>query len=314
MSASRRLFKNRARADLAAAKSVLSRLDPDDYFGRAGLEGRSGELEANLDQLDQAVPDTFASAALFFGGAPVVGSVGVESSFGGLAVNKFQDLVAKLYLDDKGDLGQRGPLPDRHETTLHITGVLKGSFGFLLEELPANGSLLETPLKSAVARAVQLLSAFGDENDEVFDQILGDTGARTLATAQDFFNHLSSNNATVRLVTEERELDVLGTAITRATERALSATVVETEEPFVATLRGLLPETHMFELMFSDERGVVTGRVSKTMSAHDLSSVLASNLNQQVLGRLKVRTATRQGEMVRRSFILLELTPTAQAR
>ena len=312
MSASRRLSMTRTSAELAAAKSVLSTPEPEDYFGRVSLESRANELEAELAALDHAQPDTAASAALFFGGAPVVGSVGIESGFGGLAITKFQDLVAKLYLEERGELGQRGPLADRHETTLHVTSVLRGSFGFLLEELPTNGTLLETPLKTAVGRAVQLLSAFGGDNDEAFDQVLEDTGARTLATAQDFFSHLSSNDATIRLVTEERELDVPATAISRAAERALSTKVADTEEPFVGTLRGLLPETHMFELMLVDERGIITGRVAKSMSAHDLSGFLMSSLNRQVSGRLKVRTVTRRGEVVRTSFTLLELLPAAQ--
>jgi hypothetical protein len=62
---------------------------------RLSLESRRNELIAVIEGYTPH-EEQAASAALFFGGRPVAGNRGIESEIGGLAVTKFQDLVAKL--------------------------------------------------------------------------------------------------------------------------------------------------------------------------------------------------------------------------
>jgi hypothetical protein len=307
MSASRRIQAKRVAAELSSVDSVLSTIDANDYFGRLSLEGRKTQLQEQLSDSIASAEETSASAALFFGGAPVFGNIGVESGFGGMAISKFQDLVAKLLIDDREGLGQRGPLPAHEDAKLHITGVMRGSFGFLLEEIDQEASLWDTPLKAAVTKATRLLEAFADQNEEAFEQILEVTDQRSLATANDFFSLLASNHATLRLVTGAEEMQVDTAAVERATKRGLTSTVEEHEEEQLGVLSGLLPQTHMFELL-GHTGGVISGRVSRTISTETLSGMLAGMLNQPVIASLKVREVLRDGVIARRSYTLISLT------
>lgn len=309
MTVSRKLARNRAAADLASVTAVLSRLQPDDYFNRVGLEGRRQELEAEVAQQADEAHDTAASAALFFGGGPVVGSQGIESGFAGDAISRFQDLVAKLAIEERGVLHQRGPLPAHEDAKLHVTGILRGSFGFHLEELHPLVGLFDSPLKNAVAKATRIIEAFSDANEDAFEQALEATDPRSLAAAKSFFALLGSSNATLRLETANEKLEVNLPAIERAIERADSSHVEEDEETVSGRLAGLLPNTHMFELNVADVREVLSGRVSKGISKELLATLLQRYLNEPVLARLVVRRVYRREDLVRTSYALQEVSP-----
>jgi hypothetical protein len=127
MSSLRKLERDRARAVLASINATLEQLTDEDVMMRFGLESRRDELLASIGDLDK-VEDHSASAALFFGGRPVVGNRGIESEFGGNVLTKFQDLVAKLLAaQEVGSLGQRGVVPNKAAATLHITNIVRGS-------------------------------------------------------------------------------------------------------------------------------------------------------------------------------------------
>lgn len=149
MGSLRKLERDYVSADLAAVENLIDRLTDEDVMARFGLEARRDELRQSLAALAPQ-DDLTASAAIFFGGRPVVGSSGIESEFAGNAVAKFQDLVAKLFAQqENGGLGQRGVVANKAATRLHITNIVRGSFGFLLEDVSPQGALIETNLKVA---------------------------------------------------------------------------------------------------------------------------------------------------------------------
>ena len=113
MTSPRKLERDFARADIAAVSSLLDQLGDEDVMARFGLEARLQELQTAIAQLGDEPEEPTASAALFFGGRPVLGSRGIESEFGGAAITKFQDLVAKVLAHETGGLGMRGVVPIR---------------------------------------------------------------------------------------------------------------------------------------------------------------------------------------------------------
>src|SRR6516165_2720006 len=129
MSSLRKLERDFAHADIAAVSSLLGQLSEEDVMVRFGLEARLQELRKTLADLEAVKDEPTASAALFFGGQPVIGSKGIESEFAGAAVTKFQDLVAKVLAQQAGGLGLRGIVPNKGASTLHITNIVRGSFG-----------------------------------------------------------------------------------------------------------------------------------------------------------------------------------------
>ena len=98
MSSLRKLERDFAHADIAAVSSLVAQLGDEDVMARFGLESRLQRLRAAAAKLDETPEAPTASAALFFGGRPVLGQNGIEAEFGAAAVANFQDLVAKVII------------------------------------------------------------------------------------------------------------------------------------------------------------------------------------------------------------------------
>uniref|UniRef100_UPI00261B29EC hypothetical protein n=1 Tax=Dokdonella sp. TaxID=2291710 RepID=UPI00261B29EC len=135
MSSLRKLERDFVHADFVAVSALLNQLSDEDVMSRLSLEARLEELRQRIAQFGAEPTAPMASASLFFGGRPVVGGRGIESEFAGAAVTKFQDIVAKVLAHETRGLGQRGIVPNKGAATLHITNIVRGSFGFLLEEV-----------------------------------------------------------------------------------------------------------------------------------------------------------------------------------
>lgn len=305
MSSLKKLERDRTVAELASINTLLQGMTPDDIMTRMGLEDRRDELRETIADLADFDEGT-ASAALFFGGRPVVGSRGIESEFGGHAVAKFQDLVAKLLVHEVGELGQRGPVPNKAASTMHITNILRGSFGFLMEEVQTQGQLVDTALKAAVDDASRLMVAFGETDEEKFQQAIEEVDQRVLATAGEFFDLLQEGGATFRLVAGDRDESFGAVAVERAAARATSTTISEKEEPLPGQLTGALPVGHVFE--FRKVTGeIIRGKVDRSITSDQLMQLNLTMLNQDAVALVRVRRVRKDGAIVRESFTLLAL-------
>ncbi len=307
MSRLRRLERDFVYADIAAVASLLEQLDADDVMARFGLELRLHELRLAAAQLDALPDETTASAALFFGGRPVLGSLGIESEFGGAALTKFQDLVAKMLAHESGSLGLRGVVPNKNASTLHVTNIVKGSFGFLLEEMQPQQTMLETPLKAAVDGATGLLDAFGKDDEEQFQTAVESIDDRVLGTARELFGLMQQNGATLRVVAGDIDRSFDSNAVARAAERAVSTNVVEEEREVRGELAGILPNARQFEFRSADGSGILRGTVSKQLKDDELSLLNRKLVNVDAIARLHVKRVLRNGITAREKFTLIEI-------
>lgn len=305
MTGLKKLERDRTVAELASIESLLAGLTDEDVMTRLSLEDRRDELQRAVAEL-AAFDDGTASVALFFGGRPVAGQRGVESEFAGTAVAKFQDLVAKLLVQEIGDLGQRGPVPNKAASTMHITSIVRGSFGFLMEELQSQGELVDTALSRAVIDASILMAAFGNEDEGAFESAVGDVDSRVLTTAGEFFSLLKDNQATLRLVAGAHDDAFNRHAIELAVERAATTEVGEEFDEIDGQLIGTLPDGHMFEFrnLIGD---ILRGRVDRAISADELLRWNLTLLNTDANGRFKIRRVYKDGDLVRESYTLLGL-------
>ena len=302
MSSLQKLERDRTRADLASLNALLAQLTDEDVLMRSGLESRRDELAASIAALDKA-PEHTASAALFFGGRPVAGARGVEAEFGGNAAVMFQDLVAKLHAQVGGSLGQRGVVPNKAAATLHITNVVRGSFGFLLEEV--GQQFVDTALKTAVDKAAQLLGAIAEPDNDKFQEAVEAVDQRVLATARDFFELVNQSGATFRLVVGDADTSFGVDAVARAADRARSTTVEDAEETREGQLAGFLPDAHQFE--FRTEGGTVRGKVDRAIPAGWLAEANRELVNVEAKARFQVKRVRQKGHVVRQSWTLLRI-------
>jgi hypothetical protein len=306
MSSLRKIGRDHLAADLAQLERLIAKLTDEDVMMRFGLEERRDELRAEMQGLDEE-QDTTASAALFFGGRPVIGGIGIESEFGGRAVATFQDLIAKQYTDLTVGLGQRGVVPNKAATRMHITSVVRGSFGFLLEELVTQPALLDTPLKEAVDGVSDLMGAFHDDDEEKFQLAAESLDERVLATARDFFSLLRQEGATFRIVAGDSDRSFDALSIDRAAERASLTTLEDDEEALEGVLAGVLPDGHLFEYRTQGERGIIGGRADKSIPSENLAALNRDWLERPSRAVVKTRKVLKSGELVRESFTLMRI-------
>jgi hypothetical protein len=152
-------------------------------------------------------------------------------------------------------LSMYGPVRDREGATLHITEIVHGSFGFLLEEVDPQGEpLFHTPLKRAADTATDLLGTLSSDNDEVFARALEEMSPRVFASAKSFFQQMRSGEAAARVVTDEAEVFLDAAAIERAYTRLESVEVVEEMITVEGELLGVIPVGGKFEFRAADGR------------------------------------------------------------
>lgn len=307
MTGLRKLERDFAHADAAAVNGLLAQLGDEDVMARFGLEARLADLQAEIARLDAAGDEPVASAALFFGGRPVLGQRGIESEFAGTVITKFQDIVAKVLAHETGGLGQRGVVANKAASTLHITNIVRGSFGFLLEEAGAQQQMVETPLRAAVDEATRLLEAFGEPDEEEFRTAIETIDERLLATTRDFFNIMRSSGATLRLVSGETDRSFGAEAVERAAERATSTTVQDSEEILRGQLGGVLPDARQFEFRVGEPQGTIRGRIDRGINADALSRYNRDWVNVDAIARVRVKRVRRNDAVVRETYTLTSI-------
>lgn len=312
MSAIRKLERDYAKADRAAVVGLLDRITEADVLTRLGLESRLAELNTQIAAQDLEPETTHASAALFFGGRPVVGSQGVEAEFGTGAVATFQDLVSKVLAKNTSGLGVKGPVANKSAATMHITNIVRGSFGFLLEEVQDQTQLVGTSLKQAVEEASELLDIFGEADEERFQATVVEVDQRILATARDFFELMRQHGATLRMVAGESEFQFGAEAVARGVERASGTSIEEDEKSLEGQLAGVLPGAHQFEFRVAGGE-TLKGKVDAAWTSADLE-----RWNRELVGidatmSAAVKRVLRHGQIARENYVLKGIVPKSDS-
>lgn len=297
-----KLERDRLTAERQSLQALIDSLDDEDVMSVIGLEQRLEEVEEEIAALEVGV-DGNASLALFFGGRPVVGQRGIEANFAGTVVHKFQDLVAKIMAEDLVGLGERGPVPARASSTMHITSIVRGSFGFLMEEMNDQRELVDTALEGAVEKAGRILMAFASDDENEFEGTVGETDNRVVHAVREIFQLLDSSEATLRFVTPKLDHAFKGDAVDLVLERALTTEVQEEPVGLEGIAAGFLPDGHMFEFRIDDE--TLRGRISREVEAREIMRWNRQYLDQRVYGRFLRSSVVKNGEVVRHSYKLI---------
>lgn len=294
-------------SEIAQIEALLRRLPEEDILGRMGLTSRRDELSAQLSSLQEGI-DTLASTALYFGGSPVIGSSAIRADFAAEIISGFKDLVVKVWATSNlHEVGARGPIHNQGEVELHLTGLLHGSMGFLIEEVDVKGQpLFDSPTKLAADKAANLLVDIADAEDEKFQRSIETIHPRVFQSALSFFGSLHRSEATIRVVDSARDVALDRASVDRAYVRLEETKVDEDEDVVEGQLIGLIPYGGRFE--FQPRAGrLIRGKVAPTMS----ESFLQRLQDEQAIGRwfkatVRRRTVTRFGQS-NEEFLLMEL-------
>jgi hypothetical protein len=240
----------------------------------------------------------------------VLGSAGVQAGFGTKAIGSFQDLITKIWgTITGGEVAAMGPIPDREASQLHITSLVHGSFGFLLEELDSEGEpLFESTLLRASDQAAEYISGFAGVNEARFSEVIEELNPRVFQSLRDFFGSVYRGKATFRLVEGERDQKFDHAAVERAWHRAEASNVDEERIEVTGRLLGVIPMRRRFEFEPDARTMIIEGKVGERFS----QSYLERINSEQFAGRrwkalLHKRVLTKVGRQPSENYILLEL-------
>lgn len=244
-----KLASDSIKAELNSLKKLIEESEKyGDFVGASQHKYRQSELERELQEF--SLKDRYTdSVALFFGGKPVHGSKGINADFAGRALHDFQEIVSKIFsLTETGSQAKRGPVAFSKSSKLAITGVTKGSFGFILDEITDQQSMVETELRHVVNSVALLLSRAVSQDDEVFESFAQNLDKRSLLAFGKFFHNLDISEATLRLIDGDSEHIFNEYDIKLGRDRIDNTQIEEKTDLKKGELIGFLPEHRKFEL------------------------------------------------------------------
>lgn len=202
-----------------------------------------------------------------------------------------------------------GPIKVNEASQLHITNLVHGSFGFLLEEIDREGEpFFKTPLKKAAEQAAEYITSFASENEASFSSALEAMDPRVFQSVRDFFGYVHKGKATLRLVEGERDEKFDRSAVERAWLRAEASKVEEDRITVEGKLLGIIPIGRRFEFDIDNTEEITKGKIGAKFS----ESYLEKMSTQQFAGRrwkavLNRKIIEKVGRMPFEAVTLLEL-------
>lgn len=286
-------------AERAATVALLERLDEGHFIERIGLESRLEALDEELRELAD-VPEP-VRATVYFGGQPVVEQQGIEANFAANAVSKFQALIERVGSARRhGPLGRGGMVPEGRDFRLHITDIARGSFGFEFTQFE-NEAVNHQDVKAAVDEATGLLDGLKRDED-AFAEAMVEIDHRVFTSLRDFVKVLSNSEATLRVVSGERELGFSVEDIHRAYSR-MEATEPDIKEiELRVTFLGFLAGSRQFEFQGQDGN-IYKGRLSNQVSDEELRDLVL----RPCIAHLRITTVERPGRIPKKSYVLIAI-------
>lgn len=289
-------------AERVSLQRLLEEIPAEDVLDRSSLQSRLELVEQDLGRVTAPTREP-ARARLTFRGRPVVGQHGIFAEFGAKATSAFSEAVAKIAAGLSGNLAPMGPIPNRDESRLLITGTAIGSFGFELEEAPLGNQLNfgeDTIAGQALELTQNLLKSTVGSDDDLADSAVA-TDPRAVAAIRSFLELLANNEAVCALNVNDKLFQFKDVGeVRRGVERLSQDNLHEEETQLTGEFQGVLPKARSFEFKIEASQEVVRGKVSPTIESPDeINNHLHQSLTIDVL-------ATRVGTG-RPRYVLLKL-------
>jgi hypothetical protein len=263
-------------SELNDLRKLRDMLPADRMLERIGLDRRLAGLTAELESLQPRLLSR--KLKLTFRGAPVVGSSGVFSDFATLATGRLTEAIKAVAAGLRDALKYMGPIPGAAESKLLITGVAKGSFGFVFEvpkdaaepEAGVFDGLNQTEL--AVEKVRQLMeTAATVSDDETLAEIIEEVHPRAVRKVKDFLDALSERDALCAYEFDGKvfrftDMDQLR----RGRDRLAGENIKESAEEFVGEIQGVLPKSRTIEFKIAGKEDVIRARIGPDIEDADI--------------------------------------------
>jgi hypothetical protein len=267
-------------AERKALERLLAEIPVEEVLERSGLEARLDEISNRLANMP-VVGHEPARARLTFRGRPVVGQHGVLAEFGAKVTVAFTDAVAKTAAALSGPLAAMGPIPNRDESRLLITGTAIGSFGFEFEEIASEVLSLEdeTIAAQALEMTRNLLQSTLGTDDELADSATA-SDPRAVAAVRSFVEILANSEATCALEFKDKVFRFSDLSeVHRSVERLGKENLREEPSELIGEFQGVLPKGRTFEFKLARNGEVIRGKVGPGVANAD---EINQHLHEQV--------------------------------
>ena len=285
-----------------------------DRWGTTKLmwDQRLAEIDERIGALKEHSPSR-ASVALIFDGIPVVGKGDIRLDFSTEALASYQRIIsAALASQTETYVAAKGKVKGENRSKLYIRDIVRGSMGFILEELdPQQTDLFNTPLKNAVEEATSLIDRLSHGSNEDFSTTLTNTPPRLVGALQKFTKVLRDAGATTKIVGDDRQVALGLEDISRLSVRFADVKVIEETEFFDGILQGILPYSQEFELRLPDDKGAVTGTATGELIEKYVHDQLFREtlLLKPVKAQIKFTKTFRRETLIKQQITLENVEP-----
>lgn len=307
--------------EIATVERLLARASSDDILAQKSLQYRLDTLRAELHDASASI-STKASVALIFDGSPVRGSEIIDMSFASQALHQYQELIFSVVhhqvtLSDS--VGNKKNITNKtKDGSLYISGVVHGSFGFILEEDRTQYELIETRTKSAVVLADKFLEDISSpEVDSRF--ILEEMDEKIFRRIKIFIKTLYEASSNLKISEENRLIHINDQGVILAHERMTKNEIREEEFNTIGTLIGLSPVKRTFDLKIDDSGEIITGKISPEMAFRYINLFIgpeSSNVDEKSVflghkydAKIHIKhVETADGEALPKKYTLLNIS------
>ncbi|MBD3895455.1 hypothetical protein IEI94_06275 [Halomonas sp. ML-15] len=257
-------------AECNTLRGMLAKIPGDRVLSRASLEIRLEELEEKL--ADTSVLECEpAKAVLTFNGRPVKGSEGILAAFASKALSSFSEAITAVGASLHATLAATGPVPNRDQYQMMITGTARGSFGFQLQDATAQ---LEFAEDSTVAKALEATRSLLDGSIGVDDDQLAEAAAdmdqRALDKIRSFVSVLNDNEAVCTLMHGDKSFHFKdSTQVKRSLERLSTEYLSESERMLSVVFGGALPHRGSCEFQIEESKEWLTAKIGPGVESPD---------------------------------------------
>ena len=258
-------------AEIRELEELLAAIPEENVIDRMSLDARLQavkELLASMQQTAEA-----PRARLTFRGRPVFGSHGISADFGAKAAGAFSDAFAMVAAGLSEGLQHMGPIPNRHENQLLITGTAIGSFGFEFELPAQTPALFPEPEKAeeAMTKIETLFRLVAEGTDDDIAEVIDEIHPRAVKKVYEFLDLLVQQQAWCGLEFRERSFRYADYDQLKASSvRLRDDNIREREECYQGELQGVLPAGRTFEFKLLDQEGVIRGKVDAAIEDPDI--------------------------------------------
>ena len=291
-------------ADRVFAQRQLESL-PDSPWGTTRLmwEQRLAEITRQIEEAKVTAANS-ASVALIFDGLPVIGQGDIRLDFSTDILATYQKMIsASLATMSAQQIATKGKIKGAGRSKLYIRDIVRGSMGFILEELsPSQTDLFNSPLKNAIEQATKFLASLNTPSIEDFNKAIDAAEPRLVSAVQKFSKILKDAGATAKIIGAEQRIALGVEDVNRLSEHF---TGVENQEESVmrdGVLLGVLPDAHTFELEVDGDAEIWKGSVTDDL----VEKYVADQIFKERLLLKPVRAFLRHTRTYRATRLLRE--------